>query len=289
MLGIDLSQELEKDYSVCGADVAANAKSAVAEFYQADITDPKSIAAAIDKARPDFVIHCAARTDVDGCESDKNKAFAVNAEGARNVALASDEIGASLVFISTDFVFDGKLSRPYRETDTPDPLGVYGASKLRGEEYVREAIDRHFILRTSWLYGGHGKNFVDTIIAKGAEGKELRVVSDQVGSPTYTKDLAEAIHALLGKVCTNDERRIDHGIYHLSNSGSVSWCDYAKAILKLVGCATPVVPISSAELDRPARRPAMSVLDNSKFIAHAGYAMRGWQAALQDYIKEKGR
>lgn len=291
MLGLDLSQELRSDYVVEGSDIAASERQAI-KFYQGDITDRDNIAGVISDARPNFVIHTAAWTDVDGCEYEKDKAYIVNSEGSGNVAMGCKKAGARLIYISTDFVFDGKKEKPYRETDRTSPISIYGDSKLKGEEKVRAALREHFILRTSWLYGAHGKNFVDTIIAKAGDQKVLKVVDDQVGSPTYTVDLAKAIHRLLDKLTQPKaggpapERRA-YGIYHVSNSGSVSWHDYAAAILKMAGSGTKVVPISSKELARPAGRPAMSVLDNAKFFRFTGYRMRSWRAALRDYIRRR--
>ena len=213
------------------------------------------------------------------------------------MALACAAAGAALIYISTDFVFDGKKKKPYKETDRTGPLNVYGDSKLKGEAAVKKAAKRYLILRTSWLYGKHGKNFVDTIIGKAKTVKVIKVVDDQVGSPTYTKDLAKAIHVLIhrvgGDVGSNasparwaSKPRRWAGIYHISNSGSVSWFDYAKEILRLAGSKTKVVPISSRELARPARRPTMSVLDNSKFNRFTGYKMRHWRKALKEYVQQ---
>jgi dTDP-4-dehydrorhamnose reductase len=248
----------------------------------------------IKKARPDIVIHAAAMTDVDGCELDSKKAYKINAEGAKNVALACRSAGAALIYISTDFVFDGKKKSAYKETDKTNPLSIYGDSKLKGELAVKKALKRYFILRTSWLYGRNGKNFVDTIITKAKSEKLLKVVDDQVGSPTYTKDLAKAIHALLQRIQPRPGHPaglyrpglgIGFGVYHVSNSGAVSWFNYAREILKLAGSGTKVIPISSKELARPANRPAMSVLDNTKFVKLTGYKMRSWQKALKDYVR----
>lgn len=287
MLGIDLSEALRRDCTVYGADLAPHAKSRLTRFYRADITDRAGIAAVIAKARPDIVIHCAAWTDVDGCELDPEKAMRVNGRGAANVAAACCRSGAALVYISTDFVFDGRKRRPYLETDRPRPLSVYGKSKLAGEIAVRKALQEHVILRTSWLYGANGKNFVDTIIAKGRTEKLLKVVDDQCGSPTYTKDLALAIRRLIGAFRAGKISRGRYGIYHVSNTGKVSWCRYAKTILKFAGVATPVLPISSEALARPAQRPAMSVLDTKKFAALTKKPMRNWREALKDYIRNE--
>lgn len=285
MLGLDLCKELRSDYVVEGTDIVAADRQAV-KFYQSDITDKDNIAGVVRDARPSFVIHTAAWTDVDGCEREGEKAFLVNATGAHNVALACKAAGATVVYISTDFVFDGKKAKPCREADAAAPLCVYGQSKLEGEGLVRKTLRNHLILRTSWLYGPHGKNFVDTIMTKAASEKTIKVVDDQVGSPTYTVDLARAIHRLLDVVVSRKPYVVRYGVYHVSNSGSVSWYDYAREILRLAGSKTKVIPIGSAQLDRPAKRPAMSVLDNSKFRRFTGYKMRSWKAALREYLEE---
>lgn len=286
MLGIDLWQELHRDYDVVGADIVRDPRSAIRRFYKVDITSREDTIRVIGKIKPDVVVHAAAYTDVDGCERDPEKAYKVNSAGTRNAALACRKTAALLVYISTDFIFNGKKKRPYKENDKPAPLSVYGDSKLKGEEAVESVVKNYFILRTSWLYGKYGKNFVDTIIAKGREGNALRVVDDQAGCPTYTKDLAKAIHVLLDKFFTPHALRpTQYGIYHVSNSGAVSWFAYAKEILRLAGIKTKVLPISSKELNRPAKRPAMSILDNFKFVEFTGYRMRNWRRALKSYVR----
>jgi len=296
MLGVDLCSELYKYYEVYGLDISSNRSRAglnlpynsrptAQRYFDCDITDEKKIAEVIAKVKPDIVIHAAAMTDVDGCESDKDKAYKINGIGTENVAAACSKTDSILIYISTDFVFDGKKKEPYREIDKPNPLNVYGDSKLKGEEAVIKNLKRYFILRTSWLYGASGRNFVDTIIAKAAGEEVLQVVNDQIGSPTYTKDLAKAMHALLIRIFSQYAiPYTQYGIYHVSNSGSVSWFEYAKEILRLAGSDAKVVSISSGELDRPAKRPAMSVLDNSKFVKFTGHKMRNWKDALKDYI-----
>ncbi|MCK4463853.1 MAG: dTDP-4-dehydrorhamnose reductase, partial [Candidatus Omnitrophica bacterium] len=249
---------------------------------QCDITDRDRTVEAITNAKPDLIIHAAAWTDVDGCERDPAKARKINVNGTENVALSASDLGIPLVYISTDFVFDGDKKSPYTEKDRPKPICIYGKSKLEGEERVR-SLNKYIILRTSWLYGAKGKNFVDTILEKARGGEELKVVNDQVGSPTYTKDFAKAmgslLHVTMGKIC---------GTYHISNKGEVSWFGYAKEILKIAGIDNmEVVPIKSSELDRPARRPAFSVLDNAKFEAAFTFNMRQWQESLQEYLHEK--
>jgi dTDP-4-dehydrorhamnose reductase len=291
MLGTDLCQELEQDYELYGLDVEENPLSAACNFEKGDITDKINVLGIINRIKPDLAIHTAAMTDVDGCERDKDAAYLINTTGTGNVAFACERTGAIMVYISTDFVFDGKKKAPYREDDKPGPLSIYGDSKLKGEEAVAKHLKKHFILRTSWLYGKHGKNFVDTIIAKAKAEKILKVVDDQAGSPTYTKDLAKAIHAFLNKIFMKYKTKdTGYGIYHVSNSGSASWYEYAKQALTLAGEKAKVLSISSKELDRPAVRPAISVLDNTKFTGFTGHRLRNWKEALEEYIiSERGR
>jgi dTDP-4-dehydrorhamnose reductase len=279
MLGVNLSTELDGSYEIHGMDIASCRQPIAERFHECDITDRKGVSDVVVTLKPDIVVHMAAWTDVDGCELDSRKAYEINSNGTDNVAFACKSSGATLVYISTDFVFDGKKKAPYKEEDDTAPLSVYGLTKLKGEEAVRKRLKGYFILRTSWLFGACGKNFVDTIIDKARSGATLKVVDDQVGSPTYTKDLAKAIHILMGKS--------EYGIYHVSNSGSVSWYDYARAIISASHLSAKVEPISSGELGRPAKRPAMSVLDNSKFVQLTGYRMRPWKEAVEEYILQK--
>jgi len=295
MLGIDLCCELRGRYEVYGADIIGSrgkgqgARKSVKKNYPCDITNKKSISDVVARVNPDIAIHAAAWTDVDGCEKDPGKAYRINRDGTRNVALACKKNKALLVYLSTDFVFNGRKKTPYRESDKPSPLGVYADSKLAGELAVKDVLKNYLIIRTSWLYGKFGKNFVDTIIAKARTEPVLKVVNDQVGSPTYTKDLARALHALLDRIFTKNEKRKTNdarGIYHVSNAGSVSWYEYAKTILRMVGLKTEVAPISSEELARPAKRPAMSVLNCSKFTKLTGFKMRSWKSALREYLSK---
>ena len=289
MLGIALSRELTKDYEVVGLDIAQSPRLKAQSYIVADIIDRKKIAHILKRVKPHVVIHTAAWTDVDGCEFDKKKAYEINAEATSNVAIACKAEGAILVYISTDFVFDGKKKRPYKESDLPRPLGVYADSKLKGEKAVESLLKKYFILRTSWLYGPSGKNFVNTILEKGREKHVLEVVNDQVGSPTYAKDFAKAIHVLVDRMFQGSGAGFQgSGIYHVTNSGSVSWYEYAKYILKLKKLSTKVIPIKSKVLGRPAVRPAMSVLDNSKFVKFTGHRMRNWKLALKEYLLLKG-
>jgi dTDP-4-dehydrorhamnose reductase len=289
MLGVDLCRELKYSYEITGLDVVRRSSLVVRKFYKCSISDKRKIARIIRTERPDVVVHAAAWTDVDGCEFDPNKAYRVNSKGTKNVAIACKAAGSTLVYIGTDYVFSGKKKTPYKETDRTGPISVYGDSKLKGETAIKKILKKYFILRTSWLYGHHGRNFVDTVLAKAKAENTLKVVSDQVGSPTYTKDLAKAISMLLARIRNQESgnRKQGYGIYHLSNFGSVSWYGYAREILRLAGSKTKVLPISSEELDRPAKRPAMSVLDNSRFKKFTGYKMRDYKEALKEYLCSK--
>jgi dTDP-4-dehydrorhamnose reductase len=241
-----------------------------------DVADLK-IMANIAEFHPDLVLHAAAMTDVDGCERNPDQAFRVNGFGTRNVAVAAEKLGAKLVYVSTDYVFDGKKTAPYTEFDPTGPISVYGRSKLAGEEIVQRHCRRHFIFRTSWLYGRHGKkHFVRTVLTQAAEKDELSMVGDKVGAPTLARDLAEVIRAV-----TLTEL---YGIYHAANEGATSWQAYAMEILKIRGIAKPVRPIPMDDLGRPAQRPAYSVLRNFG-LEQIGIRMRPWQAALKDFLE----
>ncbi|MFC1577220.1 dTDP-4-dehydrorhamnose reductase [Candidatus Omnitrophota bacterium] len=283
MLGCDLCAELSGRYRLFGIDLMSRPCSALSDenFYRQDITDKERTVSAISKISPYAVFHTAAMTDVDGCELDPERALRMNAEGTRNVALGCSKAGAALIFISTDYVFDGKKGSPYREEDPTGPLSSYGRSKLEGEKALKDILDNYFIARTSWLYGSNGKNFIGAILSRAGQQKVLKVVSDQAGSPTYTKDLSAALAALLEGFAQSDS---GYGTYHISNSGSVSWCDYARAIIRIARLDTEVIAISTKEAGRPAPRPGNSVLDNSKFNKFSKYRLRGWEDALKEYL-----
>ena len=253
-------------------------------FYEASIEDPAAVKKIFDREKPEVVIHAAAWTDVDGCEEDPEKAYSVNTEGTRNIAEAAREAGSPVIFLSTDFVFNGKKSTPYTEEDTPDPLGIYGKTKGEAEKVLFELLADHVIVRTSWLYGSGGRNFVDTIIMKATDGEHLKVVNDQVGSPTYAKDLAGALKELITSAGLSGRKT-----FHISNSGWCSWYDLAlRALAEAKGTGSAgVEPVTSVELKRPASRPLFSVLDNSRFNEATGHRMRFWQEALAEYIRER--
>jgi len=280
MLGVDLYQILRDGYEIVGLDIKdfPSTPFSSPSLRKGDITNLHELKAVFLELNPDFVIHTASYTDVDGCEENPNRAHMVNALGTRNIALICQKKSIPLVYVSTDFVFDGKKNHPYTELDEPHPLNVYGKSKFAGENYIRSLVERYFIVRTSWLYGRYGKNFVETILKLAEEKEELTVVDDQVGSPTYTKDLAQETKKLLSGS--------SYGIYHITNSGSCSWYEFAEEILELAGLRrVKVKPITSKELNRPARRPQFSVLKSTSSGWGAEDTMRPWKEALREYIK----
>jgi dTDP-4-dehydrorhamnose reductase len=274
MLGRDLVEILRSssrvdqrlDWEVFGWDIE-----------EIDIQEEKNTVTKIESLRPNIVINIAAYTNVDGCESHDEKAFAINAEGMRHVALGALRCRAKVVYLSTDYIFDGKKREPYLEDDPPHPLSVYGRSKLRGEQYVQEMVEDALIVRTQWLYGKYGNNFVASVLRQAREKKVLSIVNDQVGSPTYTIDLSRAISVLIQ--C--DAR----GVFHVANSDLCTWFAFGQEILKLSGMeGVRIVPISSEELGRPATRPLYSVLNTEKLKRETGMTLRPWSEALKEYL-----
>src|SRR6266540_7154396 len=263
MLGHDLMEVLSGD--VRGVDVG-----------EIDITSLESTRRVLLTLRPEVVVNAAAYTDVDGCETNRELAMQVNGEGVAHLALVALEIGAKLVHVSTDYVFDGKKDTPWLEDDPPNPLSVYGESKLAGELNARLVPD-HLIVRTQWLYGLHGKNFVETMLNLARDRKELSVVDDQIGSPTWTVDLALAIKALIDNGC--------RGIYHAANAGSCSWNGFAGAIFEEAGLDVTVNTMTTKELGRPAIRPLYSHLDCGKLVNDAGFQPESWRDALRKYLQ----
>jgi len=271
MLGQDLAALLEKRHRVFALS-----------RDEADVTDARQMARAIELAQPEIIIHAAAMTSVDDCELQPDLAFRVNAEGTRTVASLSRKLAIPMVYLSTDYVFDGEKSDPYLETDPPHPINVYGKSKLRGEEYVRDLVERSWIVRTSWLFGPRGKNFVEAILEQARSGARLRVVEDQVGSPTYTEDLAASLEQIIERGAI--------GIYHVSNQGACSRFDFAQEILRQAGLdPTQVEPILTSASDRPARRPKNSRLASARLVAEKLPLLRSWQDALGRYLARQRR
>jgi len=250
-------------------DVVALDKSDV------DVTDLEALRERLVSEAPQHVINAAAYTDVDGAESDREAAFVVNETGVRNVAKVASEIKATVVHYSTDYVFPGTEEDGYQEGDRPGPpVNKYGESKLAGEVALREETGAFYLIRTAWLYGQGGNNFVNTMLKLAEDHKELTVVNDQHGSPTFARDLAAATRKLI-----NDD--YDHGVYHLTGDGVTTWFDFAQEIFRQAGLNVKVSPVTSDEYQRAAKRPEYSVLKNVE-----GPPMRRWQEALFEYISE---
>ena len=246
-----------------------------------DILDFEKLVNKFLKLSPDIVINCAAYTKVDQAEKEQALAYKINAVGARNVSFASFKIKAKVIYFSTDYIFDGNKGSPYIEFDKPNPLSVYGKSKLLGEKYTKEFNPNHLILRVSWLYGVYGNNFVKTIIKLSKEKKELRVVDDQIGAPTYTLDVVKQAWELVEKDYV--------GLFHSSNEGEVSWFGFANEIVKRLNLNVDVVPIKTEEYKTKAMRPKYSVLDNYLLKLENLNIIQNWERAFDDFIKTFGK
>jgi dTDP-4-dehydrorhamnose reductase len=253
-------------HGMLGSDLQKNFPGAELRGHELDITDGARVASLIRELVPELVINAAAYTDVDGCEDNRDLAFAVNGESLAPLAQACHDSGSCLIHFSTDYVFDG-MKPGYNEDDEPGPINVYGESKLLGEVNIRNHMKDYRIIRTSWLFGKNGRNFVETMIRLSGEMDQVRVVSDQVGKPTYTVDLAKKTWEIFGR---------EPGIYHVTNEGSCSWYEFARAIIP------NVIPCSTSEYPRKAKRPANSILANNKT-----QPMRHWREALNDYLEER--
>lgn len=282
MLAQAVTQLVPDDYTFVPLDLP--------EF---DLTDSALVDKTLGSVRPDVIVNCAAFTDVDGCEAEENPATRVNGTGPGNLARSAKALGAVLIHISTDYVFDGSKQTPYMEDDVPCPQSAYGRSKLAGEKAILESgLEKFFIVRTSWLYGPGGKNFVETILRLAKEREELRIVADQIGTPTYTHDLAHALFSL--SRVTNQSSPVSahspYGIYHFSNEGLCSWHEFAEEIVK-VGRelqmplkAKRILPIPTSDFPLPAQRPAYSVFDKRKYLEVTGASIPEWQDSLRKYF-----
>lgn len=255
-----------------------------------DIADNDAVARAVAAVAPRVVVNAAAYTAVDKAEGDRERAFAVNRDGAAHLAGACAARGIPLVHISTDYVFDGEKDGPYVEDDPTGPLSVYGESKLAGESAVRAFLDRHVIVRTSWVYGVHGHNFVKTMLRLGRERDVLRVVDDQHGCPTFAGDLAAALLTIAHRVASENLPDDAYDTFHCAGAGAVTWCGFARRIFEvaapMLGRAPTVEAITTADYPTPARRPANSVLDCGRLSEVYGLALRPWDAALRDMLNE---
>ncbi|MBK5432907.1 dTDP-4-dehydrorhamnose reductase [Bacillus sp. TH25] len=243
-----------------------------------NITDEKQVNEKVSSIQPDIIIHTAAYTQVDLAESDEEVAFKVNAEGTKYLAQAAEAVGAKFCYVSTDYVFDGTKNEPYKADDQTNPQTVYGKSKLVGEQYTQEYCSKNYIVRTSWVFGLYGNNFVKTMLRLAEEKKELGIVHDQVGSPTYTTDLARFIINLV--------QTDKYGIYHGSNSGVCSWYEFAKEIFEQSNIEIEVNPLTTEDLPRPAARPKYSVLDKGMIEQNGFESFQDWKKALKDFLKK---
>ncbi|MBW1994764.1 MAG: dTDP-4-dehydrorhamnose reductase [Deltaproteobacteria bacterium] len=274
MLGRDLVPCLtQAGFEVMGVDIK-----------EMDITMPDEVLNRLETVQPGLVINCAAYTEVDKAETEPALAFAVNSDGSGYLANACRRLGVPLIHISTDYVFDGRKKKPYREEDRAEPLGVYGRSKWEGEEKIRTLLKEHIIIRTSWTYGIHGKNFVKTILKLAGEMDELRVVADQYGSPTWTVDLCRAIKAVAVRI-TDDRKEMPWGTYHFSGKGITTWYDFARNILEQASLlrslkTKKLISIKTSEYPTRAKRPEWSVLDCAKIEKVFRISPRQWHCGL---------
>ncbi len=252
------------------------------KWLKLDLTDPTETYQTITKINPELIVHCAALTDVDACELNPEKAYLSNTLSTRNVALACQRFDAVLLYVSSDYVFAGEKNTPYREEDPPNPINTYGKTKYNGEFYVRHLLSKFYIVRTSSLFGKRKKNFVSTIIEQIKVAKQqkndIKIVADQISSPTYTKDLASAIGELI--------RKNLYGVYHLTNANSGSRYQVAEEISGFLGYRGKILPISQMELNRPARRPQYSVIENYNWCIQGFKPLRDWREALKEYLLE---
>ncbi|MBB6216439.1 dTDP-4-dehydrorhamnose reductase [Anaerosolibacter carboniphilus] len=266
-LGADLMDMLSPFYAVKGYGRA-----------QLDITKLDDTINIVRGMKPNIIINCGAYTNVDKAEQERDMAYRVNGLACRNLAVACLETKSQLIHISTDFVYDGKKEEPYIEFDKANPINIYGHSKLMGEEYIRQIYPRHFILRTSWLYGQYGNNFVKTMLKLAKENEILRVVDDQKGTPTYTKDLVRVIRLLMETEA--------YGTYHASNNGACTWFEFASQIFSLYQINKKILSVTTEELKRSARRPQNSVMRNYLLELDFGYHLDNWVDALKRFVKE---
>ena len=277
-LGTELCEQLASGKSELGTipKLYENATLTKLDVPQIDITDIGGTIRVVEQCLPDLILNCAAYTNVDGCETHPDDAYRVNAIGVRNLAIAAEKVEAKLVHLSTDYVFSGISDHPYREYDLPEPVSVYGKTKLAGEQFVQAFCQRWFIIRTAWLYGYTGKNFVQAILKKAGTQADLKVVNDQRGNPTNAVDLA---HHIL-KIAATEE----YGIYHCTGNGECSWYDFASEIVRLAKLDATVIPCRSDEYPSPTKRPQYSSLDHMMLRATVGDEMRVWQDAIRSYF-----
>lgn len=267
-LGTDISKELEK----------REIEYAGINSRDCDITSLKAVERVISNISPEIIIHCAAYTAVDKAEEEAEKCYMINGKGTENVVKVCKELGITLVYISTDYVFDGTGERPWRVDDERFPMSVYGKSKYMGEKAVEEILKKYFIIRVSWIYGKHGSNFVKAILKKSETEPCIKVVADQIGTPTYTADIAKTIVEII--------KTDKYGVYHVANEGYCSWYEFARSVFEKVGRDVEVLPIASEEYSAKAKRPLNSRLDKSVLVENGFSLLPSWEDALERFLAE---
>ena len=279
MLGSNIAYKLKDDYVLSGVDLLTVNMHGV-DSYNLDALDYEKMLQCLKKIKPDVIIHTAAAVNVDKCETEPNYAKALNVEMTDNICKAADVIGAKVIYISTDAVFDGESQRLYNEEDKVSPINIYGKTKLEGELAVSETLEKYFIVRIAWVFGLNGKNFIKTMLNVGKNHDTVRVVNDQIGTPTYTYDLARLL------VDMNESEK--YGYYHATNEGGyISWYDFTKEIYRQAGYTTEVLPVTTAEYGlSKAARPFNSRLEKSKLVEAGFKPLPTWQDALSRYLKE---
>lgn len=267
-----LGYDVLRVFSGAGHDVFGT------DYEELDFTNEDSVNSVITEYKPDVVVHCGAYTAVDNAEDDREKAYNVNVNGTRYIANACKKVDAKMIYISTDYVFDGQGEEAFLPEDEKNPVNYYGETKGLGEEAVRAVLEKYFIVRISWVFGVNGKNFVKTMLRLGSEKESLTVVDDQIGSPTYTYDLAELLLSMI------DTKK--YGIYHATNEGYCSWCEFAKEIMKLAKLDCKVEAVTSDQYPTKAKRPKNSRMSKDKLEENGFERLRDWKIALEEYIKE---
>lgn len=277
-----LGRAIRKEYAGAGVEfINTDVVQAEGVDTTLDITDIDEVMSLVKNTRPDAIINCAAHTNVDKCEQEWDLAYRINAVGPRNLSIAATETGAKMIHVSTDYVFEGNGTRPYTEFDDPNPISAYGKTKLEGEKFVKEFAQRHFILRTAWLYGD-GRNFVKTMLKLAENHDVINVVEDQLGSPTSASELARMIRFL--------EPTDNYGLFHATCEGDTNWADFTEEIFRLAGKSTKVNHVTSKQYKEmnpaSADRPAYSILENYMIKLTSGFMMKDWKDAIEKYMKE---
>jgi len=286
MLGSRVCELLAEDYELFGCGRSKPNHLLPYVYDRIDLTSPAKVNRWIREIRPETIFHLAAKTQVDDCELKPKEAWAENCLATQNVVQASRSFDPTIIYLSSDYVFSGNKQSPYLPSDKREPKSVYGRTKAEGEKTVLQKTSKGIVIRTSWLYGPGGSNFVDAILKLASKKNELKVVNDQRGAPTYTRDLAVTLSEMLKKISILP--KIPRGIYHFTNNGETTWYDFARLIIKEAGLKVRINPIKSYELNRPAPRPAYSILSMASLHRDWTIRPRDWRTALKDYLREKG-